>query len=96
MCLRLCVRARRQTIIVVLDVIRGAGQRYPDIGSELNSLYSNVQRNGQNISSLVGPLGHNNAPYDVCANVLDEVKSVILNLVKMLEVWRVDRRMEKD
>jgi hypothetical protein len=69
-----------------LDVVRGAGQRYPDIGSELMSLYQMVTQCQRNIDGLVAPLGSNNAPYDLCAKVLDEVKQVILNLVKMLEV----------
>lgn len=29
-----------QNIVRILDVIRGSGQRYPDVGAELNALYS--------------------------------------------------------
>lgn len=45
-----------------------------------------VQTAKVNIESSISGLGHDNAAYDLCAKVLDEVKQVILNLVKMLEV----------
>ena len=77
---------RLQTIAKLLDMVRGAGQRFPDIGSELNDEYAIVTRARDNVQSHVATLGNDNAPYETCAKVLDEVKQIILHLVKMLEV----------
>ena len=70
----------------ILDVVRGVGQRYGDIGAKLNDEYSQVQAAKAGIDGQAGAIGSDNAPYEVCAKVLDDVKSVILHLVKMLEV----------
>jgi hypothetical protein len=70
----------------ILDVVRGVGQRYNDIGAQLNAEYDKVQQAKAGIDAQAGAIGSDNAPYDVCAKVLDHVKSVILHLVKMLEV----------
>lgn len=70
----------------LLDIVRGSGQRFPDIKQQLDDLYSHVQTAQRNVQTHTGTLGHDNAPYDACAAVLDDVKQIILHLVKMLEV----------
>jgi hypothetical protein len=73
-------------IVRLLDIVRGAGQRFPDIRAQLDEHYGIVQRARDDIASHTAHLGYDNAPYDACAHVLDNVKQVILHLVKMLEI----------
>jgi acyl carrier protein phosphodiesterase len=70
----------------LLDIVRGSGQRFPDIAAQLDAFYSTVTAAQRSVTASTAALGHDNAPYDACAHVLDDVKQIILHLVKMLEV----------
>ena len=74
------------TIVRLLDIVRGSGQRFPDIAARLNSEHQLCTTARANMEPIVSSLGGDNAPYEACAKVLDEVKQIILHLVKMLEI----------